>query len=83
MVSYWKTQWFRFLLGSINFSLAIYYLVQDNEFMYLSCMISSILWFITTMIMYNSDRIRALEKRVKELEDLKEKEKEDVTENNR
>lgn len=68
MISYWKTQWFNICFGFINLGVAIYNLMQGDQFICLCWIVSALLWFITARIDYNSDRIKALEKRIVELE---------------
>ena len=76
-----KTQWFRLLLGLIFFLLAIVRLVKLPELEVdlegyidglfgVSCnLMTGMFWFVSAVMEHNSDCIRALEKRVIQLED--------------
>jgi predicted PurR-regulated permease PerM len=78
MVSYWKTQWFRVLIGFVALGLCIYYLFQpgadestleglnqnlSNSFAALCYFLTAMIWLISSVIEYNSDRIKMLEKK--------------------
>ena len=78
MISYWKTQWFRCLVGLVCVGLTIYYLFQPgadestleglnqnlgNAFAALCFFLSAMIWFISSCIEYNNDRIELLEKK--------------------
>ena len=83
MVSYFKTQWFRFAIGLLFFIFALVYLFQPagdpntleglqqdfkNEVNTLSWFLSSILWFTISFIDWNKDNIKKLRSRIDELE---------------
>ena len=78
MVSYWKTQWFRVICGTVSIVLFIIFLFQpgadestleglrenlNNCFAALCWFINSIFWFVASIIEYNCDRIKLLEKK--------------------
>ena len=84
MVSYLKTQWFRFLLGCIFTVIALVYLFQPaselgtlegleqdlrNEIHCVTWFVSALIWFITSMLDWNSENNKAAEKRISELEE--------------
>ena len=77
MVSYFKTQWWRLLCAVLCFGAAIYFALQPapdpltlegaNEvtgYMFSSVcwLLSAGFWFFTSLIYYNDDRIKLLEK---------------------
>lgn len=83
MVSYIKTQWFRFAVGCICTVFAIYYMFQpgadnstleglnqnlDNMFASLCWWASSMVWFISSIMEHNADCIKKLNERVEALE---------------
>ncbi len=85
MVSYIKTQWFRCLIGCVCLGLSIYYLFQpgadestlegleqnlENAFAALCFLLSSIIWFIVSILAYSKDRIELLEKRAEKYDAL-------------
>lgn len=85
MVSYFKTQWFRFAIGCIFLILTIYCMFQpaaDESTLEGVCQnlntgceslcyfISSMLWFIASYIEYNNDRIELLEKKAEKYDAL-------------
>lgn len=78
MVSYWKTQWFRVICGTVSIVLFIIFLFQpgadestleglrenlNNCFAALCWFINSMFWFVASIIEYNCDRIKLLEKK--------------------
>jgi hypothetical protein len=84
MVSYFKTQWFRFCVGCLCTVLAIIYMFQpaadtstieglnqclNDSFASLCWWASSMVWFISSIIEYNADCIRELNKRLTALEE--------------
>ena len=84
MVSYIKTQWFRFLLGCIFTVIALVYLFQPaselgtlegleqdlrNEIHCVTWFVSALIWFIASMVDWNSDNNKAADKRISELEE--------------
>ena len=85
MVSYWKTQWFRFAIGCTFLILTIYCMFQpaaDESTLEGVCQnlntgcqslcyfISSMIWFIASYIEYNNDRIKLLEKKAEKYDAL-------------
>jgi hypothetical protein len=86
MISYFKTQWGRLLIALIYLVAACYYLFQpaadtttieglnktlNNMFTGGINAISFTIWMIYSFIDYNSDRIKLLENKIKELEKIK------------
>ena len=84
MVSYFKTQWFRFLIGCIFTVIALFYMFQpagelgtlegleqdlSNEINCVTWLVSALLWFIASMVDWNSENNKAADKRISELED--------------
>jgi hypothetical protein len=78
MISYWKTQWFRVICGTVSIVLFIIFLFQpgadestleglrenlNNCFAALCWFINSMFWFVASIIEYNCDRIKLLEKK--------------------
>lgn len=78
MVSYIKTQWFRVLIGFVALGLCIYYLFQPgadestleglnqnlgNSFAALCFFLTSMIWFISSIVEYHGDCIKLLEKK--------------------
>jgi hypothetical protein len=78
MVSYWKTQWFRVLIGFVALGFMCYYLFQpgadestlegfrensENACASLCFFITAMIWFLSSIIEYNNDRIELLEKK--------------------
>jgi hypothetical protein len=85
MVSYWKTQWFRFSLGCIFLIFTFYYILQPAAdestleglsqslkigYTSLCYFINAIIWFVASYIGYNNDRIKLLEKKAKKYDAL-------------
>ena len=78
MESYIKTQWFRVLIGFVALGLCIYYLFQSgadestleglnqnlrNSFAALCFFLTSMIWFISSIVEYHGDCIKLLEKK--------------------
>lgn len=85
MVSYWKTQWFRVICGTVSIVLFIIFLFQpgadestleglrenlNNCFAALCWFINSMFWFVASIIEYNCDRIKLLEKKAEKYDAL-------------
>lgn len=85
MVSYWKTQWFRFAIGCTFLILTIYCMFQpaadestlegvcqnlNTGWQSLCYFISSMIWFIASYVEYNNDRIKLLEKKAEKYDAL-------------
>lgn len=85
MVSYIKTQWFRCLVGCVCLGLSIYYLFQpgadestlegleqnlENGFAALCFFLSSMTWFIASILEHSNDRIELLEKKAEKYDAL-------------
>ena len=78
MVSYFKTQWFRLLMSLVSIGFCLYFLFQPgadestleglnqnlgNAFAALCYFLTAMIWLISSVIEYNSDRIQLLEKK--------------------
>lgn len=78
MVSYWKTQWFRVLVGLVSLGLMCYQLFlpsadgstlegfhenSENAFVALCFFINAVIWLLSSIIEYHKDRIELLEKK--------------------
>lgn len=78
MVSYWKTQWFRVLVGFVALGFMCYYLFQpgadestlegfrensENACAALCFFITAMIWFLCSIIEYHKDCIELLEKK--------------------
>lgn len=76
MVSYWKTQWFRVLIGFVALGFMCYYLFQpgadestlegfrensENACVALCFFITAMIWFLCSIIEHYKDRIELLE----------------------
>lgn len=85
MVSYFKTQWFRLLISLISIGLCLYFLFQPgadestleglnqnlgNAFAALCYFLTAMIWLISSVIEYNSDRIQLLEKKAEKYDAL-------------
>jgi hypothetical protein len=85
MVSYWKTQWFRFSLGCIFLIFTFYNILQPAAdestleglsqslkigYTSLCYFINAIIWFVASYIGYNNDRIKLLEKKAEKYDAL-------------
>jgi hypothetical protein len=83
MVSYFKTQWFRFALGCLFLILALIYLFQPagdpstleglqqdlkNEINTVAWLVSSLLWFALSYIDWHTQNLIQFDKRIKALE---------------
>ena len=67
--SFWKEHWFDMLVGTICLVMAIVFMfVEDAGFAALAYSIASFIWFAGAYIGYNRDCIKALAKRVADLE---------------
>ena len=67
--SFWKEHWFDMLVGTICLVMTIVFIfVEDAGFAVLAYALSSVIWFSGAYIGYNRDCIKALAKRVAELE---------------
>ena len=67
--SFWKEHWFDMLVGTSCLVMAIVFMfVEDAGFAVLAYSISSVIWFGGAYIGYNRDCIKALAKRVADLE---------------
>jgi hypothetical protein len=97
MVSYFKTQWFRFALGCLFLILALIYLFQPagdpstleglqqdlkNEINTVSWLISSLLWFALSYIDWHTQNLIQFDKRIKALETQAITDIDKVSENN-
>lgn len=69
MKAYWKSQWPNICIGLVNLILAVVNLCQGDEFMALCWVVSSVVWLIMARVDYNEERIKALEREVKQLKD--------------
>lgn len=78
MVSYWKTQWFRVLIGFVALGFMCYYLFQpgadestlkgfrensENACVALCFFITAMIWFLCSIIEYHKDCIELLERK--------------------
>lgn len=73
MVSYWKTQWFRVLVGFVALGFMCYYLFKpgvENAFAALCLCITAMIWFLCSIIEYHRDRIELLEKKAEKYDAL-------------
>ena len=83
MVSYFKTQWFRLLVGLACMAGAIHYMFQsigdqtvleglvrnlDNLALSILWWVSSLTWLISSVLSWHDDCLEKLNKRVKALE---------------
>lgn len=67
--SFWKKYWFDMIIGIICIGMAIVFMfVEDAGFAVLAYALSSVIWFSGAYIGYNRDCIKALAKRVADLE---------------
>lgn len=67
--SFWKEHWFDMLVGTVCAVMAIVFMfVEDADFAVLAYALSSVIWFGGAYIGYNRDCIKALAKRVADLE---------------
>ena len=67
--SFWKKHWFEMLVGISGTIMAIVFMfVEDADFAVLAYSILSVIWFGSAYIGYNRDCIKALAKRVADLE---------------
>lgn len=84
MVSYFKTQWFRLLVGCICLGLAIFFLFQpavdESTLEGLSVSMhagwnaftwffSSMLWFVMSFTSYNSECLKKMDERLRAFEE--------------
>jgi len=85
MVSYWKTQWFRVLVGFVSLGLMCYQLLlpeadestlegvrenSENACAALCFFINAMIWLISSIIEYHKDRIELLEKKAEKYDAL-------------
>ena len=67
--SFWKKYWFDMIIGIICAGMAIVFMfVEDADFAVLAYALSSVIWLGGAYIGYNRDCIKALAKRVADLE---------------
>lgn len=67
--SFWKKYWFDMSIGIIGAVMAIVFMfVEDAGFAVLAYALSSVIWFSGAYIGYNRDCIKALAKRIADLE---------------
>jgi hypothetical protein len=62
MVSYFKTQWFKIIVGLADLGLSLYYTIQGEGITALCWFIFGIVMLIMSRVFYNDDRIELLEK---------------------
>ncbi len=63
MVSYFKTQWLNVLLGVFDVGISIYHFCIEDPLWGVAWTVAAIVWFMTSFINYNDDRITLLEKK--------------------
>ena len=68
MVSYWKTQWLRFVIGCLFMLQALYHMFTVHEVAFVAWAVSSLIYFISADLCWHRDCIKDLEKRIKALE---------------
>ena len=73
MISFIKTQWWRLLCALVCFVIAIIYMFTEKDLMVVAWMLSFVYWVITSVVMYNYDRISLLEKKTEKYDALCEK----------
>ncbi len=67
--SFWKDHWFDMLMGTFCLVMSIVCMfLEDADFGFVTYVIGSVIWFSGAYIGYNRDCIKALAKRVADLE---------------
>lgn len=62
MISYWKTQWFNILAGTIAFGIFVFNLIRGEGVSACLWISSAYTWFLLSGISYLMDRVVLLEK---------------------
>jgi len=65
MVSFWKTQWFGLVAGTIAFGMFVFNLIRGEGISACLWLASAYVWLVMARVEYNHDRIELLEKKQK------------------
>jgi hypothetical protein len=69
MKSYWKSQWPNIIFGLINTGISLWNFCSEEYLWGVAWMLSAMTWLIMSRVDYNEERIKELEKEVRQLKD--------------
>lgn len=68
MVSYWKTQWLRFVLGCVFMLISFHFMFVGKDLTFVVWAVSGLIYFISADLLWHKDCLKAMEKRIEALE---------------
>jgi hypothetical protein len=69
MKAYWKSQWPNIIVGLINIGISLWNFCSEDYLWGVAWFLSAVTWLIMARVDYNGERIKALEREVKQLRD--------------